>query len=242
VPFDQEKGAGVCRINEKGKITSWQTAVKQNENCSALLQSPGRYLLVKDTRPPALMRFSVSNYGKQQLLKFVCKDDISGTNFDSLNVFYQDKKLSLTVLSQDDETISALHDGNLPQNSFIRVVFADRAGNVANELRKAVMAPLKVNMLNCSVFPNPCRREAVLNMNFNGTVRLKDSKIKIYDVSGIEVDCIEAVQKKSNQIQAKWRLIDKNGRRIANGIYFAKVILSTDKGQFKTEARLAVVR
>jgi hypothetical protein len=242
VPFDPEKVAGVCRINEKGKITSWQTAVKQNKNCSALLQSPGRYLLVKDTSPPVLMGLSVSNHGKQQLLKLAFKDDISGTNLDSLKIFYQDKKLSLTALSQDNETFVALYDGHFARNSFIRIAFADQAGNVANELCKAVIAPLNVRMLSCSVFPNPCRREAFLNMNFNGAVTLKESKVNIYDASGVEVDCIEAVQKKSNQMQAKWRLIDKNGRKVANGVYFAKVTLNTDQGQFKAKARLAVVR
>ena len=237
-----ENGLGVCRINEQGKITLWRKVLKSDKSCSALLQSSGRYLLIKDVCEPNLLKFTLTNHGNGQLLKLTFKDDISGINFDSLKVFYKDKKLPLTILKHDQESVVALYGGFLSENSQIKIKFADHAENQATELRQATIDNAGVSMLNCCVYPNPCRREAAFNMEFSGPVILKNSKITIFDLSGMEIDCLHAVQIKTNQIQARWKLTDKNGRRVANGIYFAKINLNTDKGHFRSETRLAVVR
>ncbi|MGM0600067.1 MAG: T9SS type A sorting domain-containing protein [Candidatus Rifleibacteriota bacterium] len=242
LPFNPENGLGVCRINEKGKITTWRNAVQTEQKASALLRSPGRYLLIKDTKPPTLVKFSASNHGNGQVFKFVFKDDISGINFDSLKVSSNDEDLPFTHLDQDSESLKVLYEGFLPEFVDLKIEFADKADNYSAEIRKVAVAPANIKMMNCRVYPNPCRRVATFNMVFNGSIILKDSKITIFDMSGMEVGRLNAVQKQSDRIQARWRLIGKNARRVANGIYFAKVDLNTDKGRFKAKAKFAVVR
>lgn len=88
--------------------------------------------------------------------------------------------------------------------------------------------------------PNPIRTNTAFTYNL---AQVPDQvAVKIYTVSGRLIRTIEDASARRGYNETDWDARDENGERLANGVYFYKVIIKT--GAHKTEkiGRLAILR
>jgi flagellar hook assembly protein FlgD len=71
-------------------------------------------------------------------------------------------------------------------------------------------------------------------------------KIRIYDVAGHRVRTIDTPPRKiGTTYDFRWDMLNGKGKRVANGVYFAKVEIRDPNNpaiKFKTTLKLAVLR
>ena len=88
--------------------------------------------------------------------------------------------------------------------------------------------------------PNPIRINTVFTYNL---VQAPDQVIvKVYTVSGRLIRTIEDASARRGYNETDWDARDENGERLANGVYFYKVIVKTDEHKIEKIGRLAILR
>ena len=88
--------------------------------------------------------------------------------------------------------------------------------------------------------PNPIRTNTVFTYNL---VQAPDQvTVKIYTVSGRLIRTIEDASARRGYNETDWDARDENGERLANGVYFYKVIVETDGRKIEKIGRLAILR
>ena len=88
--------------------------------------------------------------------------------------------------------------------------------------------------------PNPIRTNTVFTYNLAQTP--DQVIVKIYTVSGRLIRTIEDASARRGYNETDWDARDENGERLANGVYFYKVIVKTDKHKIEKIGRLAILR
>jgi flagellar hook assembly protein FlgD/methionine-rich copper-binding protein CopC len=124
----------------------------------------------------------------------------------------------------------------------------DNTGNAAvtPSLRFEVVKELKVEQI--IQYPNPARSN-YMNIRFitnRSDITEDNVKIRIYDVAGHRVKTLDTAPRRiGNTYDFRWDLCNGRGKRVANGVYFAKVEIvdPNDPGiKFKATLKLAVLR
>ena len=88
--------------------------------------------------------------------------------------------------------------------------------------------------------PNPIRTNTVFTYNL---VQAPDQvTVKIYTVSGRLIRTIEDASARRGYNETDWDARDEHGERLANGVYFYKVIVKTDEHKIEKIGRLAILR
>ena len=88
--------------------------------------------------------------------------------------------------------------------------------------------------------PNPIHTNTVFTYNL---VQVPDQvTVKIYTVSGRLIRTIEDASARRGYNETDWDARDENGERLANGVYFYKVIVETDGRKIEKIGRLAILR
>ena len=88
--------------------------------------------------------------------------------------------------------------------------------------------------------PNPIRTNTVFTYNL---AQAPDRvTVKIYTVSGRLIRTIEDASARRGYNETDWDARDENGERLANGVYFYKVIVETDGRKIENIGRLAILR
>ena len=88
--------------------------------------------------------------------------------------------------------------------------------------------------------PNPIRTNTVFTYNL---AQAPDQvTVKIYTVSGRLIRTIEDTSARRGYNETDWDARDENGERLANGVYFYKVIVETDGRKIEKIGRLAILR
>ena len=88
--------------------------------------------------------------------------------------------------------------------------------------------------------PNPIRANTVFTYNL---AQVPDQvTVKIYTVSGRLIRTIEAASARRGYNETDWNARDENGERLANGVYFYKIIVETDGRKIEKIGRLAILR
>ena len=88
--------------------------------------------------------------------------------------------------------------------------------------------------------PNPIRTTTVFTYNL---AQAPDQvTVKIYTVSGRLIRTIEDASTRRGYNETDWDARDENGERLANGVYFYKVIVKTDVHKIEKIGRLAILR
>ena len=88
--------------------------------------------------------------------------------------------------------------------------------------------------------PNPIRTNTVFTYNL---AQAPDQvTVKIYTVSGRLIRTIEDASARRGYNETDWDARDKNGERLANGVYFYKVTVKTDAHKIEKIGRLAILR
>ena len=88
--------------------------------------------------------------------------------------------------------------------------------------------------------PNPIRTNTVFTYNL---AQAPDQvTVKIYTVSGRLIRTIEDASARRGYNETDWDARDENGERLANGVYFYKVIVEKDGSKIEKIGRLAILR
>ncbi len=92
-------------------------------------------------------------------------------------------------------------------------------------------------------YPNPFQRETVFTFQHNQNVPI-DVEIKVYTVAGRLIAELQEYSVTDRFVRIPWTGYDDDGDRLANGVYFYKVIARTADGEYTSEAlgRLVVMR
>ncbi len=92
-------------------------------------------------------------------------------------------------------------------------------------------------------YPNPFLASTVFTFRHNQIVPV-DVEIKIYTVAGRLIQSIKEFNINSKFARIEWDGRDREGDKLANGIYLYKVVLKTQDGRFVSEAlgKLSVLR
>ncbi|MFN0048324.1 MAG: VIT domain-containing protein [Cytophagales bacterium] len=75
--------------------------------------------------------------------------------------------------------------------------------------------------LEIKIFPNPATEKATIQVKNIENVSIKNIKIELYNLQGTLIFTIEKPVETDNTLEYVWNLNDKNGSRVAKGIYVA---------------------
>jgi hypothetical protein len=144
-------------------------------------------------------------------------------------------------------------DDLISGNHTIGLSISDRAGNrnVLPALRFVAQPPLKIHEV--VQFPNPARNRVSMRISTNRTdVDTDEIRVKIYDTAGHMVAATnDLVMRQSNNGAGKvvqdviWDLRNKDGKGVANGVYFARIELKDPDNHAKKTRythKIAVLR
>ena len=88
--------------------------------------------------------------------------------------------------------------------------------------------------------PNPIRTNTVFTYNLAQAP--DEVTVKIYTVNGRLIRTIEDASARRGYNETDWDARDENGERLANGVYFYKVIVKTGAHKIEKIGRLAILR
>jgi hypothetical protein len=99
-----------------------------------------------------------------------------------------------------------------------------------------------VSIMNVFNFPNPFTERTSFTFQHNYPEAIS-VKIKIYTVAGRLIEEISRENIPDKFVIINWNGTDRDGEKLANGIYIYKLVLTTGSGEIKTETgKLAVLR
>jgi len=112
-----------------------------------------------------------------------------------------------------------------------------------NEIFFQVATTDKLSVQNVYNYPNPFQRETVFTFQHNQSVPI-DVEIKVYTVAGRLIAQLKEFSVTDRFVRVPWNGLDDDGDRIANGVYFYKVIARTVDGEYTSEVlgRMVVMR
>jgi hypothetical protein len=92
-------------------------------------------------------------------------------------------------------------------------------------------------------YPNPFSNQTTFTFNHNQILPV-DVRVKIYTIAGHQVNDLIKTNLTDKFVKIDWDGRDKEGDRLANGIYLYKVILKTQDGRFTNETlgKLSILR
>ncbi len=106
-----------------------------------------------------------------------------------------------------------------------------------------VAASDKLSIQNVYNYPNPFQRETVFTFQHNQNSPI-DVEVKVYTVAGRLIAHLREYSVTDRFVRIPWNGFDNDGDRIANGVYFYKVLARTVDGEFASEVlgRMVVMR
>ena len=163
-----------------------------------------------------------------------------GSTINSLFPLHEDHyKLEFDVTQPTQARIAFAPD--LPNDEYqLQVLAMDSSENrVESQIyRFHLEEPVSItHLLNV---PNPIRTNTVFTYDL---AQAPDQvTVKIYTVSGRLIRTIEDASTRRGYNETDWDARDENGERLANGVYFYKVIVETGTHKIEKIGRLAILR
>ena len=137
------------------------------------------------------------------------------------------------------ELINGKHD--------LTITAKDRTGNLATSgsMRFALVLPFEFKQI--IQYPNPAKNNLTIRIRTNSTGINCNIRIKIYDVAGHKVadfDESNVIDRNDGNYEVRWDLRNKKGKKVANGVYIAKLeAVNPETGRkVKATLKLAVLK
>ncbi|MBF0410847.1 MAG: Ig-like domain repeat protein [Candidatus Riflebacteria bacterium] len=223
-----------------------------NANADAIAASvttSGIFALMRDTKAPEVVIASLSEREtSEERPVFTGKVSDSGSGIDVQNIYAVLDGYSSPVRSTSDDgcfefvPLAPLCSGKH------ELIFkaSDRAGNisVSQEIRFSVTPEFKIGDI--AAFPNPAREKSTFRISTNrGDISPDLIEIALYDSSGHKVRQLDFARLSSERYAAAsrylyeipWDLRNEDGRKVANGVYFAKIKIPDPSNPEKTIRR-----
>ncbi|PKL46789.1 MAG: hypothetical protein CVV42_15210 [Candidatus Riflebacteria bacterium HGW-Riflebacteria-2] len=237
----QAPRAGWCRVDDSGSIIDWQPLGPASNARQASVAVAGRYFLLNDRAAPSLSLPRVRQIDANHLLiDVVAADDLSGADFSGIRVMANNRQVKASYSARTstiDLLVASLDHG---ENN-ITVELADRAGNLARaSIIGQGLAPIA--RARAEVFPNPCRQQARIRMNFSGAPLVNHAEVKIYDTAGHHLVTLPLDQETAAIYGTSWDLCSKSGKPVSNGVYLYRINASADTQKFRASGKIAVLR
>lgn len=237
---EDSASVGLAKIGPWHECVDWQPVEKTASQLLAKISSSGRYALMRDQNPPIVESFALVGSERAPGIELKLGDDFSGIDRDQLKVSIEGYGQIFPIISGVDSFVFALPNFASGEKLF-RISFADRAGNRVETTRlQSLSGP--VVLKSAEVFPNPCVGRCRLLHRFSSAINLLSARTRIYDCSGDLVAELESAQSAADLIEADWDSRNLAGRKVSSGVYLAKTRIVTDRGKFKTSAKVAVLR
>ena len=130
---------------------------------------------------------------------------------------------------------------NLPNDEYqLQVLATDTSENTLESQIYHFHLEEPVSITHLLNVPNPIRTNTVFTYNL---AQAPDQvTVKIYTVSGRLIRTIEDASARRGYNETDWDARDENSERLANGVYFYKVIVETNGRKIEKIGRLAVLR
>ncbi len=141
------------------------------------------------------------------------------------------------------KSLSELINGNHD----LTIIAKDKTGNQATSgsMRFALVLPFEFKQI--IQYPNPAKNNMTIRIRTNSTGINCNIRIKIYDVAGHKVadfDESDVIDKNDGNYEVRWDLRNKKGKKVANGVYIAKLeAINPETGKkVKATLKLAVLK
>jgi hypothetical protein len=229
----------------------------------SFVEKPGTFSLLcnEDFTPPKIdinvegQEFTNGDYVADKATFSFLIQDKNGINPSSLTMFFDgDSITTYSVSLKDLAAIPVKHQIDADEGSHAIIISAEDAnGNYIEEtVTFAVQKEFK--LINIGNYPNPVSSN-VIDPNNAGRTRFTytltadadEVKIEIYTVSGRLVNSLNNLPSTVGyheypRTQKGWECVDKDGRRLANGVYFYKIIATKGKQKIEKIEKLAILR
>lgn len=237
--------------------------IETNTVTYSFVDKPGIYSLLcnEDFTPPKIdinveeQEFTNGDYVDDNATFSFLIQDSNGINPSSLTMFFNGDSITTYSLSLKDlAAISVKHQIDAEAGSHALIISAtDANGNYIEEaVNFAVQKDFKI--LNIGNYPNPVSSD-VIDPNNEGRTRFTytltddadEVKIEIYTVSGRLVNTLNNLPSTVGYHEYPrtikgWECVDKDGRKLANGVYFYKIIATKGKHKIEKIEKLAILR
>ena len=132
-------------------------------------------------------------------------------------------------------------------NHDLTIIAKDKTGNQATSgsMRFALVLPFEFKQI--IQYPNPAKNNMTIRIRTNSTGINCNIRIKIYDVAGHKVadfDESDVIDRNDGNYEIRWDLRNKKGKKVANGVYIAKLeAINPETGKkVKATLKLAVLK
>ncbi len=229
----------------------------ENGNLHFSAATAGTFALMRDTRAPrASMLNDITSAPVREsrpVFTWSIEEFASGIAPETAIAVLDGRKYP--VMLDETATVArfSIIDDMVSGEHSIALQIADKAGNlnVLPALRFVAQPPLKIHEV--VQFPNPARNRVSLRISTNrNEVDAEEIRVKIYDTAGHLVAATnDLVMRQSPNGAGKvvqdvvWDLRNKDGKAVANGVYFAKIeVRDPDNYEKKTRYthKIAVLR
>jgi len=194
------------------------------------------YALLRDSMPPraALVNDLKTAPIRETRPMFVWKVDEFGSGVDANTAeVILDGKRYAAMVDKEGGTVKFIPETAMANGDHeIALRLGDKAGNtmVSESVRFDVIGSLTIHQI--VQFPNPARNNVRIRFTTNdNTLGVDDVRIRIYDTAGHlvanerNIDMTGAAKARLGMFdyECRWDLTNRKGKKVANGVYFAKI-------------------
>lgn len=233
-------------LYRQGADGSWvfQGGEIRDRKISAQLTGLGRLALMADNTAPRMTSMSPANLEKLESntpeIKGQFVDKGSGLVTDSFKLYIDGLQVQNVTMDSEGRFNYRVRTPLKEGKHEILCEALDKAGNA---LRKAITieaAPL-ISVGEFRPYPSPARSNHIyFAYNFGA---IPDSvSLKIYDSAGHLVEKFDSSSFTNANGKLRWDLIDRKGRRAANGAYFYRLEASSGGTKVKKRGKFAILR
>ncbi|MBF0543733.1 MAG: hypothetical protein HQM08_04835 [Candidatus Riflebacteria bacterium] len=202
------------------------------------ITKPSEVFVGIDNVPPVIAEKVESEAGKIQI---TAKDSGSGIDESSVEVACDGCRVPAkfnSLSGKIEVDSSSLKDGNVD----LDVKVQDRLGNIASsKITAQVVSGFSIQ--EATAYPNPARDWAKFRCSFKGSISSVYSiDVCVRDMRGDEVYDTTLSYRGDGAFEAQWNLKNNDGKKVANGVYFAIFQISTSTGESKIRKKIVVLR
>ncbi len=232
------------------KNGSWKfisANISSEKDIKARITSNQIFAIMQDTVAPTIKldeSMDLSKAFETARPEFIgnIKDFGSGVDTTSLEAKIDSNIQNLSIDNDGNfkfKSLSELINGNHD----LTIIAKDRTGNstTTGSMRFALVLPFEFKQI--IQYPNPARNNVTIRIRTNSTGVNCNIRVKIYDVAGHKVadfDENDVRDKGDGNYELRWDLCNKKGKKVANGVYIARLEANNPETGKKVKSTLKI--
>lgn len=252
VPETASNSQGIGLFYQKnGTWCFASAAINSERQIRAKISTSHVFAILRDTNAPTIkldesIDLSEAFTSARPEFRGSIRDFGSGIDASTLEAKFDNQSQPIKV--DDDgnfniKPLSELTNGN----HNLEIVAKDRTGNntTTGSMRFALTLPFEFKQI--IQYPNPARNNCTIRIRTNSTGVNCGIRIKIYDVAGHKVadfDEGDVRDRGDGNYEVRWDLRNQKGKKVANGVYIAKIeAINPENGsKVKQTLKIAVLK